>query len=372
MPDTKTHRSMVGGMIVGALLLVLALAGCGGNEVPDVVGMSPADAVRTLEDAGYALGDISSVYTNEVPEGFVASTDPPAGTREKEGTKVNIAVNSQFEVEIMVPSVVGMSQSDAEADLAGVRLAAVPVNGYSDTVAVGQVMAQVPVAGSIVASGTPVVIEVSQGASPTTVQVPDVSGQSQDAAAAALEQAGLMSKAYEVYSDTVPQGSVIAQSPSAGASVLAGSEVAIAVSLGKGVGAVTVPSVVGMSESEAVSAMQSAGLKATVYRQYSDTVAAKVVAAQLPSGGTTTAAGAEVAIAVSLGPTADATNIDVPNVVGMTEAEATAALDAEGFVAVPVQWASTATPGTVEAQLPVAGSTAPQGSAVVIVVATSP
>lgn len=371
-----THRLLSGALLFVLLSLALLLAGCSGPEVPDITGMSQIDAVRALEDAGYALGDVHSVFSNQVPVGFVVSTDPPAGTRAKEGTKVSVSVNSGTSASITVPGLVGQGQSAAEDNLTRIDLVPVVSESYSPTVSAGQVMAQVPEPGSKVVAGANVVIQVSKGVAPTTVAVPAVTGKTQAAAESALKGAGLTVKVYSVYSDTVAKGNVIAQAPSAGSKVTVGSEAAIAVSLGKGVGAVTVPNVMGKAEADAVKAMQSAGLKVKVYRQNSDTVAKGVVGAQVPTGGTTTASGAEVAIVVSLGPATESgdgsLNVAVPDVVGMTQAEATTALTAEGFLVQVVEQAGSATVGSVVAQLPGVGSTAPAGSTVVIAVSTGP
>ncbi len=48
--------------------------------------MKPADAIRTLQDAGYILGDTSEVKTDKVPIGFVAYTTPGAGEELKDGS----------------------------------------------------------------------------------------------------------------------------------------------------------------------------------------------------------------------------------------------------------------------------------------------
>jgi len=367
-----THRLIGGMLLVGLMAVALMLGGCGGPEVPDVTGMSQIDAVRALQDAGYKLGDVHSVFSNQVPVGFVVSTDPPAGTRVEEGTEVDVSVNSGTSASITVPGLVGQGQSSAEDNLERIDLVPVVTESYSPTVSAGQVMAQVPEPGSKVVAGANVVIQVSKGVAPETVAVPAVTGQAQAAAQSALSGAGLSAKVYSVYSDTVAKGSVIAQAPEAGVKVTVGTEVAIAVSLGKGVGAVTVPNVMGKAEAEATKAVQSAGLKYKVYRQNSDTVAKGLVMAQVPSGGTTTASGSEVAVVVSLGRASASGNIAVPNVTGMTQAEATSALETEGFAVQVVEQAGSAAVGTVSAQLPVATSEAPAGSTVLIAVSTGP
>jgi len=366
------HRPLIGVLFVGLVLVSLLLGGCSGPEVPDITGMSQVDAVRALEDAGYKLGAVHSVFSNQVPVGFVVSTDPPAGTRAKEGTEVDVSVNSGTSASITVPGLVGQGQSAAEDNLERIDLVPVVTESYSPTISAGQVMAQVPEPGSKVVAGANVVIQVSQGVAPETVAVPAVTGKTQAAADSDLKGAGLAVKVYSVYSDTVAKGTVIAQAPEAGSEVTVGSEVAIAVSLGKGVGAATVPDVMGKPEAEATTAIQSAGLKYTVYRQNSDTVAKGMVAGQVPAGGTTTGSGSEVAIVVSLGPASASGNIAVPNVTGLSQADATSALESAGFVVQVVEQAGSAAVGTVSAQLPVATSEAPPGSTVAIAVSTGP
>jgi len=358
------------------LVLALGLVGCGSasedGEVPDIVGKSPLDAVRALQDAGYLLGDVNSVYSNQVPIGFVVATSPTAGSSAAKGSKVTVSVNAGMSGTITVPDLTGLSQADAEERLTRIGLVPIVAESYDATLPAGQVTAQVPQSGSVMAAGANVVVQISQGAASETVTVPEVAGKTQAAAESALEAAGLTSQVYSVFSDTVAKGNVIVQAPSAGGTVVAGAEVAIAVSLGKGVGAVTVPNVIGKSESDAVSAMQAVGLNAKVYEQYSDTVAKGMVGAQAPTAGTTTGAGAEVAVVVSLGPASTSSNIAVPNVTGKTQAEAVSALESAGFEVQVVEQEGSATAGTVAAQLPVSESTAPAGSKVVIAVSTGP
>lgn len=369
MSLAKRSGALVASLVVIAFVTSL-LIGCTGPKVPDVVGKSQLDAVRALEKAGYKIGTVHSVYSNQVPVGFVVATDPAGGTRAKEGTKVTVSVNSGLGAAITVPGVVGDGQSQAESSLKSIDLVPVATEAYSPTATAGQVIAQVPEPGSKVVSGAKVIIQVSKGVAPTMIAVPNVVGASQANAENAIKGAGLKTKVYSVFSETVARGLVIAQAPTAGAKVTAGTEVAIAVSLGKGTGAVTVPNVMGKSEADAVKAMQNAGLKPKVYRQSSATVVAGLVGAQLPTAGTTTASGAEVAIVVSTGPADASGNIAVPDVTGQTQAEATAALEAVGFVVQVVEQPGTAAAGTVTTQLPVAGSTAPAGSTVVVAVST--
>lgn len=66
----------------------------------------------------------------------------------------------------------------------------------------------------------------------TGVSVPDVVGDTQADGILALEGAGFVVAVEKAYSDTVPAGEIVSQSPAAGAEVPAGSTVTITVSLG--------------------------------------------------------------------------------------------------------------------------------------------
>jgi serine/threonine-protein kinase len=243
---------------------------------------------------------------------------------------------------------------------------------YSADVDAGIVYEQVPVAGTSLVKGATVLIVVSKGAVPPKVEVPNVVGKSGSDAQSAIEKVGLTYAAYEVFDNKTAAGNVIGQLPTGGTQVSPGSEVKVAVSKGPGVGQVSVPGVVGQQESAAVSAIESVDLKASVYRQFSDTVAVGIVIGQVPAAGTTTGSGSEVGILVSLGP--DTGSTTVPSLTsGMNLEQATAALTAVGLVPVVAQdFSDTVAVGNVIGQLPAAGSTVPPGSQVVVLISKGP
>ena len=180
-------------------------------------------------------------------------------------------------------------------------------------------------------------IVVSKGKAPDKAQVPNVKGKSQSDAESAIEKAGFTVATTKVYYDSVAKGKVITQQPAGGSSATKGSKVQIVVSLGKGTGTATVPSVKGKSESSAKTAITDAGLKAKVIKQYSDWVAKGNVIDQFPASGSKAAAGSEVLIAVSNGKEPAGT-VAVPDVMGMSEAEAVSAIEGAGLVAAWSSW----------------------------------
>src|SRR5262249_7392326 len=102
-------------------------------------------------------------------------------------------------------------------------------------------------------------------------------------------------------SSTVPTGSVISQNPIAGTQVVVGSALAMVVSSGPP--PVTVPNVVGLTQSAASTAITGAGLLVgAVTTASSATVPAGAVISQNPAAGAVVASGSAIAILVSTGP----------------------------------------------------------------------
>jgi hypothetical protein len=72
----------------------LTVSGVGpGVQVPDVVGMAQAEAESAIVSAGLVVGAISYDYSDTVPEGYVISQDPAAGTQVSNGSTVDIVIS---------------------------------------------------------------------------------------------------------------------------------------------------------------------------------------------------------------------------------------------------------------------------------------
>ena len=202
------------------------------------------------------------------------------------------------------------------------------------------------------------------------VFVPDVVGQAQAAAEAAITGAGLTVGAVTTQSsDTVPSGSVISQSPVGGSKATPGDAVSLVVSTGPA--PVTVPDVVGLTQGAAEAAITGAGLTVgSVSTQSSDTVPSGAVISQTPIGGASALPGDAVSLVVSTGPAP----VTVPGVVGQTQAAAEAAITGAGLVVgtVTTQSSDTVPSGSVISQSPAGGASAFAGDSVSLVVSTGP
>jgi hypothetical protein len=129
----------------------------------------------------------------------------------------------------------------------------------------------------------------TQATQPTTdlVTVPDVVGQTAEAATSSLKAHGLSSR-ISIVSSVIAKGIVVAQSPFAGSSVAPSTFIRMDVSDGSGSGANTtleVPDVVGMVRAEAASALRAAGFGIrTILVDVTDPAQAGVVLSQSPAG----------------------------------------------------------------------------------------
>ena len=338
-------------------------------EVPDVVGLPQADAEAAITDAGLAVGTVTTAASDTVPVGDVISQHPAAGSSVPDGTTVDLVVSSGPEL-VSVPNVVGMTQAAAEASITGAGLTVGSVTtAFSTTVPAGDVISQNPAAGASVPVGTAVDLVVSLG--PAPVSVPDVVGLAQAAAEAAITGAGLtVGTVTTENSDTISAGVVISQNPTDGTTVPSGTAVDILVSLGP-VAMVNVPAVEDLPQAAAEAAITGAGLiVGTVTTANSDTVPAGNVISQDPTGGTSVLSGTMVDLLVSLGPV----TVDVPEVVGLTQAAAEAAITGAGLIVGTVTTANSDTvpAGNVISQDPAGGTPVVLGTAVDLVISLGP
>jgi len=264
--------------------------------------------------------------------------------------------------EAVVPNVAGMTQADASVAVirAGLQLGAVTFSGRSVTgVPDGSVASQSPAAGTKVDPASKIDLVLSGVES---VKVPNVIGLTETQATINLQAAGLVAGTVtNVATASVPAGMVLVQSPVAGTAAAKGTAVDLQVSQGS----VAVPDVVGATQSDAESAVESAGFVASVTQKSSSSVPSGRVIEQNPTAGVQAQPGSTVTIVVSTGPGLAA----VPDVVTMTQADAVNALTAAGFTSHVTLLTGGGTVGTVIDQTPNAGVKAAPGSTVEITVA---
>ena len=189
--------------------------------------------------------------------------------------------------------------------------------------------------------------------------IPEVVGLSQPEAVDALAAKGFAPQAVEVKSDD-PQGTVLSSDPEQGHRAEEGSTVTLSVAVPR-----IVPAIVGATSEEAAQALEAEGFTAVTYTEEKSNEAAGTVLAVSPEAGTEAKSGDAITVTVAVPYT-------VPDVEGMSEADAKAALQAEGYE-VTSEWYTTEDieEGTAVSTDPAAGSELNSGSEVTLYVAHS-
>ena len=222
------------------------------------------------------------------------------GTTKKSTQTTTKTEESSEKDKVTVPDLTGLTVDEVRTklDKTGLKYEVVGKES-SDSYKEGQVVRQTPKKGKKVAKNTTIQLTLSSGPAETTVAVPNVVGKSRSAAESALKELNLEVNVQYQTSDSVAQGVVISQSPKGGSDgVKEGDTVTIVVSQGRET--VSVPNVVGISQSAAVTALQNNGLTVgNISQAYNDSVAAGMVISQSVSG--TQVKGTKVDLVVSLG-----------------------------------------------------------------------
>jgi serine/threonine-protein kinase len=223
------------------------------HPVPKFTGATVADARRAAGQLHFTL-DVTRRFDEAAAPDTILSQHPAVGTKLKEGKHVAV-VASSGPAPRSVPALASMTEAQAREALAAQGFNVNMVQTSSETVAKGVVIGWEPQGTQ--PKGAIVTVTLSSG--PPIVSIPDVTGQSYEAAAKALADAGFQVVKKEDYSDEVPDvGKVISTSPSANSSATKGTKVTVTVSKGKKT--IQVPDVRGLSLDQARGELRAAGL----------------------------------------------------------------------------------------------------------------
>jgi serine/threonine-protein kinase len=158
------------------------------REVPDVKGLSPAQAEVKLKDAGFENVKQAQAVSSPEDKGRVTGTVPAANSTSAITNAITVVVGSGPNTKA-VPDVKGRSVEEAQTVLTASQFTAplipVQVDGLKGTQ--GQIVDTVPAANEIVAVDTPIQVQVSRG---NQFEMPDLRGMFWDAAAPLLQSLG--------------------------------------------------------------------------------------------------------------------------------------------------------------------------------------
>jgi beta-lactam-binding protein with PASTA domain/tRNA A-37 threonylcarbamoyl transferase component Bud32 len=276
----------------GALIYGVLSGGTTSVVVPNVVGQPVAQAQSALSNLGLAA--TTATVTSTQPVGQVVSEYPPAQQKVSKNTSILLNV-SGGPATIAVPQVAGDSPSQAQQALqsAGFTVPA-PINETSPTVPPGKVTRTDPQANTPLARGATVQLYVSAGTG--TVALPNVVGQSQQAAATTLTNDGFSPNPVAGTCDhTQSPGTVLSQSPAPGAQVPTGTAVTLSIDQDK-----PIPNVVGMTQGDATSVLQQANYQVNPVNQ-GGLFGGNTVTSQSPVAGANGCSGDTVTITIGSG-----------------------------------------------------------------------
>ena len=172
----------------------------------------------------------------------------------------------------------------------------------------------------------------SQDVAADAVDVPTVIGDTQSVAIERLESAGFLVEELVVENDEFDAGTVFAQDPAPRSSMAAGE--VITISIAQPSATIVVPDVVDKTRSDAVDELAAAGFTVDVRRESSDVVELDRVVEQSLQPGTEVEQQADITVVVSTGPE----RALLPDLAGMPIAEASAQLEALGFLTLRIEY----------------------------------
>jgi eukaryotic-like serine/threonine-protein kinase len=259
-------------------------------SVPIVVGQTLDSARTEIERAGLQV-DVRR-RADRAPRDIIFDQAPNAGSKVDDGSTVAVFV-SNGPGTVKVPDVVGIAEADAKRRVRAAGLRAQVQRESSVKVPIGIVIRTDPSAGRPVDRRSEVTLVVSSG--PEQVAVPDVTGQDEQQAVAALREKGLTAVVREKAS-TEPAGTVVSQSPVGGQQIDQGSTVTIFVSNGK---IKAVPDVIGSSQADAESQITDAGFTPAIRTRPTDLPDEDgIVLSQSPRGGVERREGSTITLTV--------------------------------------------------------------------------
>ena len=304
----KRRTAIIMTLVVIALLLiggsVWALSRSAATpeavSVPNVVGLSQADAKSQIEAAGLEWElNPEKVASDTVDKDAVASTDPAGGTQAEKGSTVRVTISSGPDSVTLPDNLVGMSPDEARqaVEALGLKWEVNSSKVASDTVAEGKVAQTNPSPGSKVKAGQTITAYLSSGSD--QVEVPDLVGMSQDQARSALKAVGLELGNVTTVDSDKDKDRIVSQDPETGSKVKKGTTIAVSISTGKAA-QVEIPTVVGISREDAEAQLKALGLTVTV-EEVSGTQPSGQVTAVEPGEGSKVDKNSTVKLKVSKG-----------------------------------------------------------------------
>ncbi|MFD9880380.1 Stk1 family PASTA domain-containing Ser/Thr kinase [Streptomyces alboflavus] len=266
--NTSTILLIAAGVLVlvGAILIgKWAFSGGSGTSddkrAPNFVGETLKEARESAKNVDLEIAVSERKTCEKYPKGEICSQDPGADAKVEKGDTINVVVSTGAP-KVAIPSVLGLDEDEATEKLEGSKYQLrVETKQRISTETEGKVLEQDPVTGTEVQKGSTVTLFIAKEQQKLTV--PDVSGQTWEAAKKQIEDSGLKAARTDVESDSVEEGKVIQTSPVSGTQVVPDSTVTVQVAKKKAEEEpeeATVPTVGGQTLGDARDAIEDADL----------------------------------------------------------------------------------------------------------------
>jgi serine/threonine-protein kinase len=260
--------------------------------VPSLVGGTMVDADNLLKPIGLTSEISKKEFSEELQKGIIISTTPAGGDKVAEGTLISITLSKGPE-RYAIPMVAKLTVEAAIKVLTSIPIANPVVQQvFSEKIPKGYVISSEPITGTKVKRGAGIKLVVSKGIE--QISLIDFVNKSGEEALNTLTTTGFKVTPKYEFSETVPAGAVISQTPSEIKSYPKGAALSLIIS--KGSAFVYIPNVYSLSETKAKSVLTALELQVTIKRMGNKDV--KQVTAISPKVGSKVLRGSKVTINV--------------------------------------------------------------------------
>ncbi len=203
--------------------------------IPSVVGEIYEEAMENESLLGEFVLVIEDTVTDDSAAGTILSQEPSADSLVRDpASQITVTVSGGPEIITMI-DVTNQEYLRATVDLRnmGLEVASPPAYVYDDDVPSNYIISYSPAEGTELSPGSEVTLVVSLGPEEKQVDVVSLVGMTQSWAETQITLMNLkVGTVTPTYSDTVPEGEVISQSPEAYSTISEGSTVNLVVSMG--------------------------------------------------------------------------------------------------------------------------------------------
>lgn len=306
----------------------------GMTRVPRIVSMDEASAQTMLEEKNLNYSVSGTKYDEQIEAGCIMRQMTSVGSVVPINYPLQVIISAGIE-QIEMPYITGYTKEHAIEELETAYFGYTFVEEYDSVIENGCVISQSVEGGVGTDKGSNITIVVSKGRNPETDysfsgdEMPDLYGKSLIEAKNICEKYGirLVVTDYQ-YSAECDGMCVLSQMTAAGSYIQ--NDIVVEVTLSKGALIYRIPSLIYLTETEAVEKLNEKELKYNITYSESETVAAGCVISQSVEAGTIVEPTTVIDIVVSSGPP----KFDMVNVVGDTEKTAIETLQEKGLIVV--------------------------------------